>query len=45
MFNLVSFEKILSAIKPNGVGLHRDPNVDNCTEYQNTILHGKVLSL
>ena len=41
MFNFVLFEKILSAIKSNGVGLHRDPNVDKCTEYQNTMMHGK----
>ena len=40
MFNFVSFEKILSAIKPNGVSRQRDPYVDKCTEYQNTIMQG-----
>ena len=40
MFNFFSFEKILSTIKPNGVDRQRDPNVDKCTEYQNTIMQG-----
>nr|XP_022311487.1 receptor-type tyrosine-protein phosphatase mu-like isoform X2 [Crassostrea virginica] len=33
---------ILSAIKPNGVDRQRDPNVDKCTEYQNTIMQEKT---